>query len=78
MGAFCKIAELEGTDRDADEAEDFDAEGVEHAADVAVFAFVEGELKPGVPFAGAEEAGALTAKNLVAFCFDSALEVFDE
>jgi len=50
---------LERADGDTDEAEDFDAEGVEHAADMTVFCFIEGEFEPGVFLAGAEEAGAL-------------------
>lgn len=40
MGGFGEVAEVERADGDADEAEDFEAEGVEDAADVAVFAFV--------------------------------------
>jgi hypothetical protein len=78
MGGLGKIAELEWTDRDADKAEDFDAEGVEHAADLAVFPFVESEFEPGVFFTGAEESCTFAAEEFVALCFDSALEFFEE
>ena len=77
MGAFGEVAEVERADGDADEAEDFDAEGVEHAADVAILAFVEGELEPGVFFTDTEDAGLFTAENLAALRFDTAFEGFD-
>jgi len=78
MGGFEEVAELEGADGDTDEAEDFDAEGVEHAADMTVFAFIEGEFEPGVFLARAEKAGAFAAECFAAFGFDSALKFLDE
>ena len=78
MGRFGEAAKMEGADGDAAQAEDFDAEGVEDAADLAVFAFVKGQFEPGVFFAGAEETCALAAEEFLAFGFDSALELFDE
>jgi len=55
-----------------------DALGVEHAADLAVFAFVEGEFEPRFFFAGAEEAGLLGAEDFTAFGFDAAFEGVEE
>ena len=77
MGGFGEVAELEGTDGDTDQAEDFDAEGVEDAADVAFFAFIESDCESGVFFAGAEERCAFAAEDFVAFGFHSAFEGFD-
>ena len=69
---------MEGADGDADQAEDFDAEGVEDAADLAVFAFVKCEFEPGVFFAGAEEGCSFAAEEFVVFGFDSTLEGVNE
>ena len=69
---------MEGTDGDADEAEDFDTKRVEHAANVAIFAFVESDFEPGVFFAGAEKGGAFAAEDFVAFCFDATFERFEK
>ena len=78
MGGFGEVAEVEGADGDADEAEDFDAVGVEYAADLAVFSFVENDFEPGVFFARAEESCALAAEEFVAFGFHTTLQRFEE
>jgi len=78
MGGFGEVAEVEGADGDADEAEDFDVEGVEHAANLAILALVESDFEPGVFFAGTKEGGALAAEEFGAFGFDTAFERFEK
>ncbi len=56
--------EFERADRDADEAVDFEIEGFEEAADVAVFAFVEEDFKLGVALALAEGVDAFDAESV--------------
>jgi hypothetical protein len=45
---------------------------------VAIFAFVEGDLEPGVFFAGTEKGGAFAAEDFVAFGFDTTFERFEK
>jgi hypothetical protein len=47
----------------SNESKNFDSEGVEHAADVAVPALVEDNLDPGVFLSAAQNAGALGAQQ---------------
>src|SRR5215472_9074075 len=53
--SFCQPAQLQRPDRDAYEPQDFNSESSEHAADLAILAFVEADLDPGILPAGAKE-----------------------
>src|SRR5690606_26823908 len=55
-GAFGEVAEGDGADGGADEAEDGDVERGQEAADLAIAAFVEDDLQPGVLRARAQQA----------------------
>src|ERR1700740_429257 len=78
MSAFGQIGKLERADGNADETKHLDAEGIEHAADLAVFAFVEDDFEPGMFFAAAEKAGALCFENAALWNFDAALKNFEK
>src|SRR5215469_18272548 len=52
---FGKILQLEWTDRDTDQPQNFDSERVEHAANLAILALPERDLDPGIFIAGTEE-----------------------
>jgi hypothetical protein len=78
MRPFGKIAKLNRADGNSDESKHFDAEGIEHASDLAVFAFVENDLDPGVLFASTDDVGALCCEHVAFRNFDAALESFQQ
>lgn len=74
VSAFWKVAQTEWTDRDADEAKNFNPERVKHAADLAVLAFFEIDFDPGVFFARAKKGGALGLEDVSLWDFDAVLQ----
>lgn len=54
-GPFGQIPQLEWTDRDTDQPQNFDSERIEHAANLAILAFPERDLDPGIFIAGTEK-----------------------
>lgn len=78
MRAFGKVAELERTDRDSHKSKHFDAEGIEHATNLAVLAFVEDDFDPGMFLASAEEVCALRFEDVALWNFNAALKGFEE
>src|SRR6516165_4504095 len=54
--ALREISKPQRANRHADEAQHLDAQSVEHAANLAIFPFIDDHFEPGVFFAGAKRA----------------------
>jgi len=78
VGAFTHIAKLQRANRDADEAKNFRAQGIEHAPDLSVLAFVECNFDPGALFTRAEDAGTLGLEKFTVRHFDAPLQCFHQ
>ena len=74
VGTFGQTSKLQWANRDADEAKNFRAQGIEHAADVSVLALVECNFKPGVFLTGTEKADTFGLEKFAVRHSDAALQ----
>jgi DNA-binding PadR family transcriptional regulator len=77
-GSFRQIAELQGANRHADQAQDFHPESFEHAADLPVFAFIENNLQPGIFLSCAKNTGALGLQRVASRVCNAVLQSFEK
>src|SRR5262249_45226136 len=75
--ALAERTEPQRTDGNANQPQDFDATGLQHSADLAVFAFVQNDFDPLIFFAAAKDASCLCPER-VAIGSDAACEVFEQ
>lgn len=75
--AFRQIPEVERADRDTDQAHDLYSQFLEHAADVAIAAFVERNLQPDMNATVTQNAGVTNAEGFMARA-DALTQAVDE
>jgi hypothetical protein len=76
--AFWEIAQQERSDGNAEQPQHVDAKWRQHAADVAILAFIEHDLEPGIFFTRTEDTGTLGAQETAVIAADSAGNGFEQ